>query len=322
MLRNRIVIGLAMLAMGGAAFAVTFTGDVPTDFAGSGYAEVIDGSGDVGLPGNAPAGTVSGWDIDRSLFVLDLDADMLSVGIDFFGIAGDADGDGGQGTSTGWVLGNGGVDLPNLAMTESICIAFDFTGDDTWDVIAGVSSEGNAFAVTGYTPAALGISFSFDESNPLPYDGGHAYGNDFELALTNISSLVDIVDNTACFSFLVFAGSLQDDGIGEDFQSGTVCVTDDTVVDVMLPTSFNTLAAYPNPFNPATSLSLNLAETGMVDLAVYNLMGQKVQTLVNGMMESGSHTVHFNGANLPSGLYLARLATEQDVQVERLLLSK
>ncbi len=60
---------------------------------------------------------------------------------------------------------------------------------------------------------------------------------------------------------------------------------------------------YPNPFNPMTTIAFDLKEAGLVSLKIYNPNGQLITTLMNGMMEAGSKTVQFNGANLPSGVY-------------------
>jgi hypothetical protein len=82
------------------------------------------------------------------------------------------------------------------------------------------------------------------------------------------------------------------------------------------------VSAYPNPFNPTTTLAVELAQTGNVELSVYNVQGQLVQTLVNGMLESGRHELSFDASALPSGLYLAKLATSQGTTVTRLTLTK
>ena len=60
---------------------------------------------------------------------------------------------------------------------------------------------------------------------------------------------------------------------------------------------------YPNPFNPSTSLVFDVVAENVVNLKVYNAMGQEVATLVNGTMNAGRHTVSFDAANLTSGLY-------------------
>ena len=64
---------------------------------------------------------------------------------------------------------------------------------------------------------------------------------------------------------------------------------------------------YPNPFNPETNITFDLVENGNVTLSVYNLMGQQVATLVNGLQEAGRHTISFDATSLPSGVYLYKL---------------
>jgi hypothetical protein len=64
---------------------------------------------------------------------------------------------------------------------------------------------------------------------------------------------------------------------------------------------------FPNPFNPETKITFDLVDGGFVNLAIYNLLGQQVSTLVNANMEAGRHVVNFEANNLPSGLYLYRM---------------
>ena len=66
---------------------------------------------------------------------------------------------------------------------------------------------------------------------------------------------------------------------------------------------------YPNPFNPSTTIAFNLPEQGLVNLSVYNLLGEKVATIVNEMMESGSHNYEFNASGLASGIYLIKMTS-------------
>jgi hypothetical protein len=102
-----------------------------------------------------------------------------------------------------------------------------------------------------------------------------------------------------------------------------ICFTDDGHVEAQpVPTSPDMIRAYPNPFNPTTTLAVELAETGNVELSIFNLNGQKVQTLVDGMLSAGTHNLTFNASALPSGLYLARLNTVSGQQVSRMVLTK
>lgn len=64
---------------------------------------------------------------------------------------------------------------------------------------------------------------------------------------------------------------------------------------------------YPNPFNASTKISFSLPDSRPVSLKVYDLLGREVRTLVNGQTPEGSHTVTFDGSELPSGIYFYRL---------------
>ena len=68
-------------------------------------------------------------------------------------------------------------------------------------------------------------------------------------------------------------------------------------------------AAYPNPFNPSTTIGFQLPESAVVRLDVFTVSGQRVATLVNTELASGSHQVTFNATGLASGIYIYRLQT-------------
>jgi hypothetical protein len=80
--------------------------------------------------------------------------------------------------------------------------------------------------------------------------------------------------------------------------------------------------AGPNPFNPRTTLRYSLSENGMVKIIVYNIMGQKVTTLVDGSQEAGSQTIVWDASNLPSGTYFVRMETKNQLLTRKLLLLK
>lgn len=88
------------------------------------------------------------------------------------------------------------------------------------------------------------------------------------------------------------------------------------------PRTFNLDQNYPNPFNPTTTITYSVPQSGKVKLAVYNLIGQEVAVLVNGVVSEGSHQVEFNAKSLPSGAYFYKLQGEKSVSVKKMLLLK
>jgi hypothetical protein len=90
-----------------------------------------------------------------------------------------------------------------------------------------------------------------------------------------------------------------------------------------MPSGIELYAAYPNPFNPATTISFAISEPANVSLKVYNTLGQVVATLLAGSaMDAGQHTVPFNGDQLPSGIYMAVLEANGVQQHQKLVLNK
>ncbi len=79
---------------------------------------------------------------------------------------------------------------------------------------------------------------------------------------------------------------------------------------------------YPNPFNASTRIAYALAAQGMVTLKVYNLRGELVTVLVDGIQEAGNHSTTFHSADLPAGIYWYRLQSANRVESRRLVLIK
>ena len=74
------------------------------------------------------------------------------------------------------------------------------------------------------------------------------------------------------------------------------------------PSDFGLSQNFPNPFNPSTLIKYSVPKNSFVTLAVYDLIGQEVNTLVSGLKDRGNYRVEFNGSDLPSGVYVYRLA--------------
>jgi hypothetical protein len=96
-----------------------------------------------------------------------------------------------------------------------------------------------------------------------------------------------------------------------------------------MPTRFKLDQNYPNPFNPTTSIQYSVPKTDMVKLEIYNLLGQKIRTLIHGRKKEGIHTVQWNGIDdfgqpVASGVYIYRFTAETANYTEskKLLLMK
>ncbi len=88
------------------------------------------------------------------------------------------------------------------------------------------------------------------------------------------------------------------------------------------PTTFCLFQNYPNPFNPSTVISYQLPVASQVELSIYNLLGQKVMTLVSEKQSAGIHHLNWHARGLPSGVYLYRLEAGSYRQSKKLILMR
>ncbi|MBT3252442.1 MAG: T9SS type A sorting domain-containing protein [Candidatus Marinimicrobia bacterium] len=100
-----------------------------------------------------------------------------------------------------------------------------------------------------------------------------------------------------------------------------------SIDDVTVPENSSLSAAYPNPFNPTTSIEYQLSNAADVNITVYNMLGQEVTNLVAGFQNAGSYTVSWNGMDavghsVPSGLYFYTMQTEGFTATQKMMLLK
>jgi hypothetical protein len=100
------------------------------------------------------------------------------------------------------------------------------------------------------------------------------------------------------------------------------------VVDVddeplaVLPTCLILHTAFPNPFNPTTTIAFDLPSASSVRLEIYNVLGQRVTTLIDGELPAGSHSIAWDASNVGSGVYFARLVSDIDTATTKMTLLK
>jgi hypothetical protein len=109
---------------------------------------------------------------------------------------------------------------------------------------------------------------------------------------------------------------------GED-----VVISDGTIQKLMvsgemIPAEYALEQNYPNPFNPSTTIKYSIPEDGFVKLAVYNMLGEEVTTLINSQQKAGRYEVNFNATGLSSGVYVYRIEAANYTASKKLMLMK
>ena len=126
---------------------------------------------------------------------------------------------------------------------------------------------------------------------------------------------------TWCFEVI----SLTKSGFTYD-PNGNVITTQCESAEILTKEFFElteyTLEAYPNPFNPTTTISFSIPETGYTSLKVYDILGNEVANLVNEVKDAGIYNVQFDGSNLTSGVYIYQLQTGEYTATKKIQMIK
>ena len=197
----------------------------------------------------------------------------------------------------------------------------------------------NLYGDTRYlsTAAVTSSAFEFGDYDPLTIPGVKTEDG------SGITKFSDLMENFAQTTFtstidgLPVGSLIWNDGLNASYMAGspaarfavaeaqyvadgglTAVATNQTGTPVRYSLSQN----YPNPFNPTTKIMFTLPKASIVKLTVFNVLGQKVATLVDGNMSAGSQVVSFNANNLSSGAYFYRLEAGTFTAVKKMLLMK
>lgn len=199
--------------------------------------------------------------------------------------------------------------------------AFDFDGD-------GVGDNGDRCAATVLPdPVAtqgLGQNRWMVDADGIWITNAKKIKKQYTLADTGGCGCADIMDamelGNGHLKFGCASGVLDDwmaliGSAGKGF-------TGEPFTDAGLPSSVELDDAYPNPFNPATSIRFGLPEAQRVRVAIYDVVGRQIDVLADGVLSAGYHTLRFEASGLPSGLYLLRMDTPGQTLTRKLTLLK
>jgi hypothetical protein len=98
--------------------------------------------------------------------------------------------------------------------------------------------------------------------------------------------------------------------------------SDIVTVEIATPVQFELKQNFPNPFNPATTITYNLPRDGFVTVKVYDIVGSEIVTLVNEEKKAGSYLITFEGNNLSSGVYICTMSGNSFVKSIKMLMIK
>jgi hypothetical protein len=100
-----------------------------------------------------------------------------------------------------------------------------------------------------------------------------------------------------------------------------------SIIDETLPIAYNLYNAYPNPFNPVTTLQFDLPEEALVNITIYDMMGRIVSNLVSSQQNAGYKSIQWNATNnigqpVSAGVYLYKIQAGEFRQTKKMILLK
>ena len=95
------------------------------------------------------------------------------------------------------------------------------------------------------------------------------------------------------------------------------------MVDSMeIPGEFSLSNAYPNPFNPSTTMEYYLPNNTEISIAIYDLQGRQIASLINDVVSAGNHSIVWNADAYPSGIYFVRMVAGKTANIQKVMLVK
>jgi hypothetical protein len=204
---------------------------------------------------------------------------------------------------------DGSIDVLDVVAQVAVVLGGNARGEDATS--ATMSVAGNTLNISGNGfIGAVQMTLS--------------HGSDFSISLTDDAMVADYATNDNTTTLIVVVPGSEEifTATGSYDIEDVIAVNGSTYIDVIEPSSFTLDAAYPNPFNPSTSLSLNMPVEGYVSVKAYNLVGQVVGVVAEGSMDAGTHTMTWDASSLSSGVYLITAEYAGNIATQKVMLMK
>ncbi|UCH62642.1 MAG: T9SS type A sorting domain-containing protein [Fidelibacterota bacterium] len=192
------------------------------------------------------------------------------------------------------------------------------TGYEMWYAGAWYPSDAGSIQVVGYATSADGISWTKWLDNPVirSYpEWGHYYITGTALKLGGFYHLWYMSLNSEGKRMRIGYATSDTSLIAIEDHSG------------LTPSTFSLHPAYPNPFNPMSTIRYDLPQTSNVSLIVYDILGREITRLLEGYIEPGYHQAQWDGKDqsgrsIPSGIYIARMTASEYTKSIKMVLLK
>jgi hypothetical protein len=154
-----------------------------------------------------------------------------------------------------------------------------------------------------------------------------SHGPNFRINMTDNALYADYLtkDNQTTRLLVINPGDQNLFSYTGDFEISEIIVANsqfEVSVDLPIASEVSLSRAYPNPFNPTTTMTLTMPLSGNMKVEVYNLLGQVIATLVNGYMDAGKYNLTWDASNASSGMYFVKAQADGFTTSQKLMLVK
>ncbi|HWA06025.1 MAG TPA: T9SS type A sorting domain-containing protein [Ignavibacteria bacterium] len=202
----------------------------------------------------------------------------------------------------------------NIGLSGNTNLIRTINSGNNWS-IEPLPGSGNIISTTGSAHSRFNWVIRSDNRIYLNPHNSNNWVHDYTAPNGNYTYIS--IERNGYFSGAVFA--LRDNGgISRTYFLSLGINT----ISTSIPENFRLEQNFPNPFNPVTKIRFEIPAAGYVNLSIFDVMGQKIETLVNGKMMPGVFEAEFNASKLNSGVYFCRLSTENFSETKKMILIK
>ena len=214
---------------------------------------------------------------------------------------------------------DGSIDVSDIIPIVNIILAGDGRLDDAYNVDFYKTDNGLEMSANGFVSV---VEVIVNHPEGLDENSFKFNNDNSEIAMSSVKGTQTTVILVMPRNGVLFEVD------SEEFSIESVSAYNSSrEANSVIADHFALMDAYPNPFNPSTTIKYQLPAAGEVKLVIYNLLGQEVRTLVQESMDAGFHSVVWDGMDeagkqVASGIYIYRLSATDFNQTRRMMLLK